>query len=127
MAASVPLAAQIVDINARQIFDSRGKPTIEVELQTVDGRPILSARPLGQPPHSAKFPTPRPPLKHRHHLGAFHRAAVPSGASTGIHEALELRDGDATNYLGQGEGLLITSLELEVAHVGLTPIHSPNP
>ena len=53
---------QIVEIHAREILDSRGNPTIEVEVKTVSG--------------------------------AFGRAAVPSGASTGEHEALELRDGD---------------------------------
>lgn len=59
----------IVDIHARQIYDSRGNPTVEVDLKT-----------------------PR---------GIF-RAAVPSGASTGIHEALELRDGDKSHHLGKG-------------------------
>jgi enolase len=60
----------IVDINARQILDSRGNPTIEVDVVTDDGD-----------------------------LG---RAAVPSGASTGIHEAVELRDGDKKVYGGKG-------------------------
>ncbi|MEY4658244.1 MAG: hypothetical protein RJB36_10 [Bacteroidota bacterium] len=60
----------ITDIHARQILDSRGNPTIEVDVFTSNG--ILG------------------------------RAAVPSGASTGIHEAVELRDGDATKYLGKG-------------------------
>ncbi|XP_062456881.1 beta-enolase, partial [Rhea pennata] len=59
----------IVKIHAREILDSRGNPTVEVDL------------------HTAK--------------GCF-RAAVPSGASTGIHEALELRDGDKSRYLGKG-------------------------
>jgi len=57
-------------LHAREILDSRGNPTVEVEV-TLDG-------------------------------GAFGRAAVPSGASTGIHEALELRDGDAARYGGKG-------------------------
>ena len=57
---------QIVEIHAREILDSRGNPTIEVEVRTVSG--------------------------------AFGRAAVPSGASTGEHEALELRDGDKGRY-----------------------------
>ena len=61
---------QIVEIHAREILDSRGNPTIEVEVRTVSG--------------------------------AFGRAAVPSGASTGEHEALELRDGDKSRYLGKG-------------------------
>ncbi len=60
----------IVDINARQILDSRGNPTIEVDVITEDGD-----------------------------MG---RAAVPSGASTGIHEAVELRDGDKKVYGGKG-------------------------
>ncbi len=60
----------IADIHARQILDSRGNPTIEVDVVLDDG--------------------------------SFGRAAVPSGASTGIHEALELRDGDPTKYLGKG-------------------------
>ncbi|WP_417180200.1 phosphopyruvate hydratase [Alistipes putredinis] len=61
---------QIVEIHAREILDSRGNPTIEVEVKTVSG--------------------------------AFGRAAVPSGASTGEHEALELRDGDKSRYSGKG-------------------------
>jgi len=61
---------KITSIHARQILDSRGNPTIEVDVRLDDG--------------------------------SFGRAAVPSGASTGIHEALELRDGDKTHYLGKG-------------------------
>uniref|UniRef100_A0A8C9A3I0 Beta-enolase n=1 Tax=Prolemur simus TaxID=1328070 RepID=A0A8C9A3I0_PROSS len=57
-------------IFAREILDSRGNPTVEVDLHTAKGR---------------------------------FRAAVPSGASTGIYEALELRDGDKSRYLGKGE------------------------
>ena len=60
----------ITDVHARQILDSRGNPTIEVDVITEDG--------------------------------ALGRAAVPSGASTGIHEAVELRDGDKKKYLGRG-------------------------
>lgn len=60
----------ISKVIGRQILDSRGNPTVEVDVITVNG--ILG------------------------------RAAVPSGASTGIHEAVELRDGDATKYLGKG-------------------------
>lgn len=60
----------IIDIVARQILDSRGNPTIEVDVQTESG--------------------------------AFGRAAVPSGASTGVHEAVELRDGNDNIYLGKG-------------------------
>jgi len=62
--------SQIVNIHARQILDSRGNPTIEVDVYTDTG--ILG------------------------------RAAVPSGASTGVHEAIELRDGDKAVYLGKG-------------------------
>ncbi len=57
-------------VYAREILDSRGNPTIEVEVGLTDG--------------------------------SFGRAAVPSGASTGVHEALELRDGDKNRYLGKG-------------------------
>jgi enolase len=64
------MSSTIVDIHARQILDSRGNPTVEVDVTLADG--------------------------------SFGRAAVPSGASTGIHEALELRDGDKSKYLGKG-------------------------
>ena len=60
----------ILDVHARQILDSRGNPTIEVDVITENG--------------------------------VVGRAAVPSGASTGIHEAVELRDNDKTQYLGKG-------------------------
>lgn len=60
----------IAKIVGRQILDSRGNPTVEVDVYTTDG--------------------------------GFGRAAVPSGASTGIHEAVELRDGDTAIYLGKG-------------------------
>lgn len=60
----------ITDIHAREILDSRGNPTVEVDVTLEDGT-----------------------------LG---RAAVPSGASTGLHEAVERRDGDKTRYLGRG-------------------------
>jgi enolase len=62
--------SEITHIQARQILDSRGNPTVEAEVYTEDG--------------------------------GFGRAAVPSGASTGIHEAAELRDNDASAYLGKG-------------------------
>ena len=62
--------SEITHIQARQILDSRGNPTVEAEVYTEDG--------------------------------GFGRAAVPSGASTGIHEAVELRDGDNSVYLGKG-------------------------
>ena len=60
----------IESIHARQILDSRGNPTIEVDVITSEG-----------------------------YAG---RAAVPSGASTGIHEAVELRDGDTSRFMGKG-------------------------
>ena len=60
----------IVDVYAREVMDSRGNPTIEVEVSTESG--------------------------------AFGRAIVPSGASTGEREALELRDDDKTRFLGKG-------------------------
>lgn len=65
-------SAQVKSVKARQIIDSRGNPTVEVDLVT-DG-------PDGQ----------------------LYRSAVPSGASTGIYEALELRDGDKSVYGGKG-------------------------
>jgi enolase len=61
---------QIINVHAREILDSRGNPTIEVEVHTASGY--------------------------------FGRAAVPSGASTGENEAIELRDGDKSRYLGKG-------------------------
>jgi enolase len=60
----------IAHVHARQILDSRGNPTVEVDLYTDEG--------------------------------AMGRAAVPSGASTGIHEAAELRDNDKKHYAGKG-------------------------
>ena len=62
--------SKINSIHAREILDSRGNPTVEVEIKLSDG--------------------------------AFGRAAVPSGASTGVHEALELRDGDKKRFGGKG-------------------------
>ncbi len=62
--------SEIIDILAREILDSRGNPTLEVDI-------LLDS-------------------------GAMGRAAVPSGASTGVNEALELRDGDPSRYLGKG-------------------------
>ncbi|MCR6545158.1 phosphopyruvate hydratase [Dehalobacterium formicoaceticum] len=62
--------SMITDVNAREILDSRGNPTVEVEIFLEDG--------------------------------TMGRAAVPSGASTGAYEAVELRDGDQTRYLGKG-------------------------
>ena len=73
----------IVDVYARQILDSRGNPTLEVDV-------VLDS-------------------------GARGRAAVPSGASTGAHEAVELRDGDKSVYLGKGVEKAINNVNTEIA------------
>ncbi|HAY81548.1 MAG TPA: phosphopyruvate hydratase [Planctomycetaceae bacterium] len=73
----------IVSVHGRQILDSRGNPTVEVEVQLSDG--------------------------------AFGRAAVPSGASTGAHEAWELRDGDKSVYLGKGVTQAIDNINTKIA------------
>lgn len=75
--------SEIIDIIAREILDSRGNPTLEVEVLTEDG--------------------------------AIGRAAVPSGASTGKHEAVELRDNDDTRYLGKGVMNACAHVEEEIA------------
>ncbi len=72
----------IIDILAREILDSRGNPTVEVDVHLEDG--------------------------------SFGRAAVPSGASTGAHEAVELRDGDKTRYLGKGVQKAILAVQSEI-------------
>jgi enolase len=64
------MSTRIKDVNAREILDSRGNPTVEVDVTLEDG--------------------------------SFGRASVPSGASTGEHEAVELRDGDKSRYMGKG-------------------------
>jgi enolase len=74
---------EIVAINAREILDSRGNPTVEADV-------ILES-------------------------GAMGRAAVPSGASTGEHEAVELRDGDKTHYLGKGVLQAVANVETVIA------------
>ena len=73
----------IVDVHGRQIIDSRGNPTVEVEVE-------LSG-------------------------GAYGRAAVPSGASTGEHEAIELRDGDDSRYLGKGVTKAVENVNGKIA------------
>jgi enolase len=73
----------IQTIHAREILDSRGNPTVEVDI-ILDG-------------------------------GAMGRAAVPSGASTGVHEALELRDGDASRYGGKGVKKAVAHVNGEIA------------
>ena len=74
---------KIQRVQGRQILDSRGNPTVEVDV-TLEG-------------------------------GAFGRAAVPSGASTGQREALELRDGDKTKYLGKGVTRAVANVNGELA------------
>jgi enolase len=76
---------EIVDILAREILDSRGNPTVEVDVTLEDG--------------------------------AFGRAAVPSGASTGAHEAVEKRDGDKSRYLGKGVLQAVSAVNGEIADV----------
>ncbi|AIM36592.1 phosphopyruvate hydratase [Sphingobacterium sp. SG20118] len=73
----------IIDVHARQILDSRGNPTIEVDVTTQNG-----------------------------FVG---RAAVPSGASTGVHEAVELRDGDKSKYLGKGVLKAVENVNTKIA------------
>jgi len=73
----------IENIRGRQIFDSRGNPTVEVDVTLVDG--------------------------------SMGRAAVPSGASTGAHEAWELRDGDKTMYMGKGVLKAVDNINSKIA------------
>ena len=75
----------IIDIHGREILDSRGNPTVEVDVLLEDG--------------------------------SMGRAAVPSGASTGAHEAVELRDGDKTRYLGKGVTKAVDAVNDEIAEV----------
>ena len=74
---------EIVDVIGREILDSRGNPTVEVEVYLEDG--------------------------------TMGRAAVPSGASTGIYEACELRDGDKSRYMGKGVLKAVESVNTEIA------------
>ena len=74
---------KIIDVRGREILDSRGNPTVEVEV-TLEG-------------------------------GARGRAGVPSGASTGEREALELRDGDKSRYLGKGVRKAVANVNGEIA------------
>ena len=73
----------IVDVYAREVLDSRGNPTVEVEVTTESG--------------------------------AYGRAMVPSGASTGVREALELRDGDKARYLGKGTTKAVENVNTKIA------------
>ena len=87
---------EIVDVLAREILDSRGNPTVEVEVALDDG--------------------------------TVGRAAVPSGASTGIFEACELRDGDKGRYLGKGVEKAVANVNGEIceALVGLNALDQPS-
>ena len=78
---------EIVDVMAREILDSRGNPTVEVEVTLDDG--------------------------------TIGRASVPSGASTGMYEACELRDGDKSRYLGKGVQLAVENVNGEIAEAML--------
>ena len=86
---------EIVDVTAREILDSRGNPTVEVEVTLEDG--------------------------------TVGRAAVPSGASTGIYEACELRDGDKSRYLGKGVQKAVENVNVEIAEavIGLNALDQP--
>jgi len=77
----------IIDIHGRAILDSRGNPTVEVDILLEDG--------------------------------SFGRAAVPSGASTGAHEAVELRDGDKSRWLGKGVDQAVEAVNGEIAEAVL--------
>jgi enolase len=77
----------IIDLHARQILDSRGNPTVEVDVMLEDG--------------------------------SFGRAAVPSGASTGAHEAVEKRDGDTSRWLGKGVQGAVDAVNGEIAEAVL--------
>lgn len=87
---------EIVDVMAREILDSRGNPTVEVEVALEDG--------------------------------TVGRAAAPSGASTGIFEACELRDGESGRYLGKGVEKAVSNVNGEIceAMVGLNAIDQPS-
>ena len=78
----------IIDIRAREIIDSRGNPTVEVDVE-------LSS-------------------------GVVGRAAVPSGASTGVNEALELRDGDKSRFLGKGVTKAVENVNTKIREELLT-------
>ena len=77
------MSTKIKSVRGREILDSRGNPTVEVDV-------ILEN-------------------------GSFGRAAVPSGASTGEHEAVELRDGDKSRYLGKGVTKAVANVNKDIA------------
>ena len=82
--------SSIKSVKAREVLDSRGNPTVEVDVVTEDG---------------------------------LFRSIVPSGASTGVHEALELRDGDKSRYLGKGVLKAVANVNEEIAYTvsGMDP------
>ncbi len=89
------MSSAIIDIHARQILDSRGNPTVEVDVRLADG--------------------------------SFGRAAVPSGASTGIHEAWELRDGARDRYMGKGVTRAVDNVNEKLANelTGIDALEQP--
>ena len=78
------MSGKIKNVHAREILDSRGNPTVEVDVTLEDS--------------------------------SFGRAAVPSGASTGEHEAVELRDGDTSRYMGKGVEKAVNNVNTEIAN-----------
>ena len=79
------MSMSIVAVHGRQILDSRGNPTVEVDIEVEDG--------------------------------TIGRAAVPSGASTGAHEACELRDGDKSRFLGKSVETAVNNVNGELSDV----------
>ncbi|MCA9479296.1 MAG: phosphopyruvate hydratase, partial [Nitrospira sp.] len=75
--------SEIVEVGSRMILDSRGNPTVEVDVRLASG--------------------------------AIGRAAVPSGASTGTREALELRDGDKRRWMGKGVSKALTGIQRKIS------------
>src|SRR5208282_692015 len=90
--------------HGRKICDSRSGGTMSTKIASVHGREILDSR--GNPTVEADV---------RLEGGAIGRAAVPSGASTGEHEAIELRDGDKARYLGKGVLKAVAHVNGEIA------------
>lgn len=80
---NLPMDTTIISVNALQVLDSRGNPTVEVEVVLGDG--------------------------------SWGRAIVPSGASTGVHEALELRDGDKSHFGGKGTTKAVENVNTQIA------------
>ena len=82
--------AKVISVKAREVLDSRGNPTVEVDLATEDG---------------------------------VFRSIVPSGASTGVHEALELRDNDQSRYMGKGVLKAVDNVNNQISKIviGMDP------